>query len=106
VKSFDPNYGLQEKSILKEYGYNVDSKEDLSDNERRNILSFIIENEILSPERIVGYLEWFIRRSGNRRNMEDAVEKWERDVSYVRSYQPVNHKIRVKSIYKGNKIYY
>ena len=88
----------QNKSLLNMYGYSVDKNNGLSVQERHDILAFIIENDILSPNKIVNYLQGFISLRKNNRSMSAAIEKWREDISYVLRYRKSNHNIRVRSI--------
>ena len=89
----------QKKSLLAMYGYNVNKNESLTVAERRMILDFIIENNIMRPFEIISHLEMLIRTRKNLKNMADAREKWEEDISYVQNYNEVNDYVRVKSIF-------
>ena len=44
------------ESSLRIYGYTTNSKDDLSDRERQDILAFIIENGIEKRQRVAEYL--------------------------------------------------
>lgn len=97
----------QNKSILNLYGYSVDRNKNLSQKERHEILAFIIENNILSTNKIVDYLQSFISLRKNNKSMHVAIDKWQADISYVLKYKKGTSNIRINSITihskKGNK---
>lgn len=93
------DFNLAGVSLLRSYGYNVNAQNNLSDAERRRILSFIVENKIESIDRIIGFLEWLIRRNSSVK-LQAARSKWNKDLDYMRSYKPVDEIVRVCSIYQ------
>ena len=52
-----------EKSLLRSYGYTVNAHDNLSENERHRILSFVIDNKIMEEHKIINFLEWLIHRN-------------------------------------------
>ena len=93
------DFNLAGVSLLRSYGYNVNVQTNLSDMERRRILSFIVENEIESIDRIIGFIEWLIRRNSSPK-LQAARSKWNRDLDYMRRYKPVEGIVRIGSIYR------
>lgn len=93
------DFNLAGVSLLRSYGYNVNAQNNLSDDERKRILSFIVENRIESVDRIIGFIEWLIRRNSNTR-LQAACIKWNKDLDYIRRYKPVEGIVRVDSIYQ------
>lgn len=87
-----------EKSLLRSYGYTVSAQEGLSDVERHRILSFIIENEIMTIDEIISFIEWLIKRNKSS-DFYYARQKWSRDINYVRNYKTIAGVVRVKDIY-------
>lgn len=83
-----PGYGkhngdLAIESILKRSGYTVDSRSDLSDEQRVKILNTIIEAKLISQDRVCDYIKWFIRMNENSPSMESAVYKWKKDLDCI-----------------------
>ena len=74
-----------EESILHMYGYNVSSTEDLSDKQRQIILYSIIANNVLQRWQIVDHISFLVSLNKEKRNWENAVEKWRKDIEYVNS---------------------
>ena len=70
-----------EYSKLRSMGYTVNKKDNLSDNQRREILRTIYLNNIMTKEEILNYLNLFIWKSAR---MKDAVEKWQADIEYIK----------------------
>ncbi len=93
-----------EKSVLRIYGYNVNKNENLSKGERQRILSFVMENHIMTSYEIINHLEWQISTREGRTNMRDAISKWEDDIRFVRDFQYIDKTVRVRSIFIKNKI--
>ena len=91
--------GWEPVSIMRSFGYTVNANDNYSDHIRRSILEFLIENKIISAERIIDYLAWFSRTHRNQEHMEQAIEKWDSDRMYILSYIPGNFRIRVRDIY-------
>ena len=99
IKSTNSIYGkLNERSILMNYGYTVDKKVGLSDKQRQDILSFMIDNNIIKKNKIINYLEWFITLNKEQPFKQDAVIKWKRDIKYVQSHEKVAYSVYAKSI--------
>ncbi|MBC6679542.1 hypothetical protein [Zhenpiania hominis] len=81
------NYSSQiHQSPLYLCGYTVDSKIGLDASTRQNILSKIIDFEILKKYEIIQYLDFFIKRNGAIQANKFAKEKWKSDIEFVRSY--------------------
>ena len=84
--NFDGNYDLAEESPLKLSGYSVSQQDDLDSDERRYILASIIYKKIMTKSEVIGYLEQFIRRNGQKSSNEYACEKWRTDLKFVQEY--------------------
>lgn len=82
---FDPTQ-LQEHSPLYIAGYNVSAEFGLSDRERHRILAEIIASGTLTKSQVVSHLETLIKYRGNELSMQNAVSKWELDLSFVHQY--------------------
>lgn len=67
-------------------GYNVRANNGLSNEERHDLLAFLIDHGIMNKYEVIGYLEMFANTNGQKRGMEKAVAKWENDAKYVRQY--------------------
>ncbi|MCD8082325.1 MAG: hypothetical protein LUE86_02070 [Clostridiales bacterium] len=83
----NPFSGFSTESVLHQYGYNVNALNNLSRENRRDILAFILENNILSRGEIVGHIELLVNLARNRMNMANAISKWESDIAYINSYE-------------------
>lgn len=82
----DVTFNFNEKSVLSEMGYNVQASENLSSEERHQILKKAIEEKKISVNEIINLLELQINlHSGNER-YANAVEKWIEDSLFVKSY--------------------
>ena len=75
------NYSTE--TLLHKNGYNVLSKENLSDIERRTILDGIILMGIMSEYEVIELISYYIKLNKNKQNFQTAVGKWERDLQYI-----------------------
>ncbi len=75
---------LRKKSLPGLYGYNVSKKAGLSAKERRLILDMIISNHVWSKNRCIGFIKWLIEKNCRKKNMDDAIAKWNSDIDYLR----------------------
>lgn len=94
------NQELKEKSILKEFGYSVGKKENLTEKERQHILGYLIDYEILSKSRIISYLEYFIsQREYSTKDFSLAINKLQKDLNFVNEYRKGDfRKVFIKNI--------
>lgn len=77
----------QKQSILTQYGYNVQTKKDLSENQRRIILSSVIEAQILTRREVIDHITMLIERGSKIPNWKFATQKWKEDRQFVSEYQ-------------------
>lgn len=80
----------QRESILYKYGYNVQSKTNLSSKQRHIILASVIEANILTRRQIIDHLTTLIERGSKIPNWKNATLKWKEDKYYVQSYKTEN----------------
>lgn len=80
----------QSQSILYKYGYNVKSKENLSQKQRQIILASLVESNILTRIEIINHLNTLIDRGSKIQNWKDATQKWKQDKHYVETYKTEN----------------
>lgn len=92
-----------DRSLLRSYGYTVNAQDNLSDDERQRILSFVIENKIMKVDEIIFFIEWLINRNSGK-DFYNARLKWNRDIGFLRNYKPVEGIVRVRDIYKKRYI--
>ena len=89
---------FHDKSILSIYGYNVDRQKGLSEKERHTILDFIIDNEIQTTQQVINHLEQNISLRKHDSSMKSAIQKWEKDIEYVRTRENIAKVVKVDSI--------
>lgn len=100
ARSGEGAYGrLAPESVLHMYGYNVNRRSDLSEEERRAIISFVIENGVQTAQEVARLLEWLIAQREGVPGMSVAVGRWRADLDFVRSYHGPTRRVRVDSIY-------
>lgn len=92
-------YELAPYSIMRSYGYTVNMKDNMSAQERRRILSFLVENNVLSATRINEYLSWFIRTAKNRAGMTEAINKWRDDKNFISQYMGGDRSVKVRQLF-------
>ena len=80
----------QNQSILYRYGYNVKSKQNLSQKQRQIILASLVESNILTRTEIINHLNTLIDRGSKIPNWKDATQKWKQDKYYVEKYKTEN----------------
>ena len=72
------------QSPLKIWGYTVSQVEEYTDAQRHAMLEDIIDCCVMTKDRILTYLDFFIRL--NRSKGDRAVEKWTEDRDYISRY--------------------
>ena len=77
---------LSNESILRMFGYTVNQTDNLSADNRRKILAYMMDRDIVSKYRIIEYLQFFIKNSRYRYNLRIANQKWSDDLNWVRTY--------------------
>ena len=78
---------LAEESPLHLCGYNVNQQDNYSREERRFIISKIIDRGIMSKLEVINYLEYFISHNGQQSRNWLALAKWKEDLQFTRRYQ-------------------
>lgn len=78
------------KSLLFQYGYNVQAKANLSSKQRHIILASIIESELLNRRQIIDHLNTLIERGSKIPKWKDATDKWKEDKYFVQQYKTEN----------------
>lgn len=81
--SFDE---LRVESILHAYGYTVSESDALTEAERRELLTEIVDLELLTIPYIVNLLDFFIRTHTSDKYY-NARDKWKRDMKYIADYK-------------------
>lgn len=77
---------MQKNSILSQYGYNVQARKDLSEQQRHIILSSIIEAQILTRREVIDHITTLIDRGSKIPNWKSATQKWKDDRQFVSEY--------------------
>ena len=79
--------GLKRNSELNLLGYSVSATYGMTMNERRKLLSEIIDSGILTKHEIMNHLEWLINTRMGQDHMDNAVGDWKADLIFVSRYQ-------------------
>lgn len=74
----------KKKSPLRVLGYYVGQDDELSEAQRRVVLSRIIDSKVLTKDHILSYLHFFIKMHPYD---YDAIRKWKADREFVRNYK-------------------
>ncbi len=77
---------LNPESLLRQYGYTVNKKDDLTELQRRLILKAVIDEEVYTPTGLLSFLDWLIGKNTYNPKMGDAIDKWQADRDYVQEY--------------------
>ncbi|MDO5151663.1 MAG: hypothetical protein Q4D76_20125 [Oscillospiraceae bacterium] len=92
IEIYPPTYNtgrsdfLNEESLLHIFGYNVNQKDNLSDNTRCSILAEIIDLELMQPQTIVRLLIGCSNRMRGKGHYK-ACAKYDHDIQYVKEYK-------------------
>ena len=94
-------YDMAPESLLMMYGYSVSESRKLTQQDRRAILSMILDENAMTKTQIISYLDGFIRIRKNDERMETAISKWNADIKFVSSYKTGSYrKVSVDRIVK------
>lgn len=77
----------QKKSILFQYGYNVQTKKNLSEQQRHIILSSLIESHIMERRDVINHINTLIERGSKIPSWSNATQKWKEDRKFVSEYK-------------------
>lgn len=77
----------QKRSILFQYGYNVQTKKNLSELQRHIILSSIIEAQIMNRRDVINHINTLIDRGSKISSWNNATQKWKEDKKFVSEYK-------------------
>lgn len=80
----------QKRSLLYEYGYNVQSKRNISSKQRHIILASVIESNLMTRRQISDHLTTLIERGSKIPKWKDATNKWKQDKHFVQTYKTEN----------------
>lgn len=78
---------LAAESVLHMNGYNVGQVQNLSALDRRKILAYIIESQIMTKQEIRSHLTYLIKMNQTTPSKNTAVERWRSDVNWVNDYR-------------------
>ena len=79
------NSNMKEASQLRLYGYTV-REGALNGNERRSVLSWIIDSGLMTKAEIIKDLQFKVRYNGSKAGNERAKAKWQDDIQFVSQY--------------------
>ena len=71
------------KSVLTKYGYSVSKQKGLSSAKRYQILSFIIDKDIMTKAHVISHIQYLIHYNGKKNSNKDAVVKWKEDIENI-----------------------
>lgn len=91
-KNDSRNFSMNEESELYCYGYNVNQTENLTTDQRRKILTLLIDNNLMSKNKIMNHLSYLINSRRNMNNFRYAISKWKEDNEFVSKYNKQNLK--------------
>ncbi len=76
---------LSSISPLREWGYSVSQEDGFSDRQRQSILEDIIDYGVMSKDKVLSYLDFFMKL--NQHKGSRALEKWKADRTYIAQYR-------------------
>ena len=76
---------LNSMSPLKAWGYTVSQETGYSDRQRQSILEDMIDYQVMSKNKILSYLDFFLKL--NRYRGTIALDKWKADRDYIAQYK-------------------
>lgn len=79
-------------SPLKIMGYSVSEEDNLSEKQRQVVLERMIDNKVMTKDRVLSYLDFFVRL---RNDDSKACGKWKKDRDYISQYD-INSKPRIR----------
>lgn len=82
------SFDLKDESILHMYGYNVNKEDNLSKAQRQTILSFFVDNNILTRAEIAHHLDFCVSLRARNPQFDEAIGKWNEDKKYILNYKP------------------
>ena len=77
----------QRKSLLAQYGYNVQTKKNLSDIQRQRILTLLIETNIMTQRQLLDHISILIERGSKIESWKWATDKWVKDKAFIDEYK-------------------
>lgn len=99
IKTGERRHFYKANSILSQMGYNVGQKDNLSNTQRRDILSLAIDKGIYSKAQLDSFLNWLISSRKQNPSMGNAIDRWQDDRLFIKDYKKGDCKIvGVKSI--------
>ena len=77
------------ESLLHQIGYNVNLQENLTSEQRQNLLKLAIDNDLYSISGLLSFLDWLIARNKKitTRDMSQAISKWNEDRMFIANYK-------------------
>ncbi len=86
-ESYKPGYPSEE-SKLHAFGYNVGEKDGYTDAYRQHILEAAIASGVVTKKKAIGHLEYLINLNEKKYNYRYAIEKWRKDLAYLKGFDP------------------
>ena len=77
---------LKPESVLNMMGYNVNILDNLTQQQRHNILTLVVDEGILSVAEIRSHLQWLIKGRSETERFANACLKWEADSEFIKQY--------------------
>lgn len=85
--------GWNEESLLHMAGYNVNAVQGLKAEERRAVLTEVLDTGLMEKYQVTAFLEGLIRRNKYRLKLQNAINKWTDDLHFVNEYQIEKQKV-------------
>lgn len=95
---------LNSMSLLKAWGYSVSQTDGYSDRQRQSILEDIIDYKVMNKDKVLSYLDFFMRLNHDKGSI--ALGKWKADRDYIAQYKiGTAKKVQIGKIIVIDRIY-
>lgn len=85
LEDSDKGFQYRSESILHVLGYNVRANNNLTQEQRQQILLNAIEQNLLQAHEILDFLNWLVKLNTSKRGYSSAIDKWKTDIEYIKN---------------------
>ena len=82
------------ESLLHSYGYNVNSTEGLSEEQRHKVLEMILANGLLTRFEMIDQIEFLINLNKGKDCFSLAIKKWQDDIEFLNNLKTEDIKVQ------------
>lgn len=85
LEDSDKGFQYRSESVLHVLGYNVRANNNLTQEQRQQILLNAIEQDLLQAHEILDFLNWLVKINTSKRGYSSAIDKWRTDIEYIKN---------------------